>query len=473
MKNKKLLEYDEVKDFVKTKLEKATLNYSKTSIPQKIHFRLLRSLLSNKMTNSTHQLHYYPAKILVDIPNFFLFDDEYAKTGGNMLDPFAGSGTVLLAGLIHPVHQMNTYGVEINPISRLISKVKTTPLNIEKLNEKIGYLINNISKDNKNYDLPIYKNLGFWFVKKAQIELSRIKYHIDKIEDNDIKDFFYICLSSIIRKTSLADPNVPPPVILKSEHFKKKNQRSEIERIISEKRKPNTIKYFEEAVKRNLQKIISFNSAIVNKSLKSQIIWDNVLDFRFGKYTNKGLIKKNNAPKLKNIDIVITSPPYINAQKYVRTLKLELIWLGLLSEEEILLLDKENIGTERVYSEKYKEIVLIDDTLADNTIRKLYKLDKRKAGIVSKYYLDMKIAIKNIYDSLNPKGKFILIVGNNSVLSYKVKNHQILINIAKNIGFEIKLIIKDEIISRGLFTKRHESADIIAEEWIIVLQKSL
>lgn len=471
IENSLIKEYEQVKGFVKEKLKKATIKFLESNTPQKIDFRLIKTLLSKKLNNSTHQLHYYPAKILVDIPNFFLFDDDYSSKNGVLLDPFAGSGTVLLTGITHPIHQMNTYGVELNPMARLISKVKTTTLDIEKVKNECEVLINKIKNDKEVYSLPIYENLDFWFVKKAQNDLSRIKHHVDSVKNVNIRDFFYVCLSSIIRKSSLADPHVPPPVILKAEHFRKKTQKSEIEAIIKEKKNPKTLQYFKLSIYRNLEKIVSLNFNLQNTNVKSQVIWDNVLDFRLGKYQNTGAIDKRNARKLKNVDLIITSPPYINAQKYVRTFKLELLWLGLLNEEEILQLDKNNVGTERVYADNYNEITLVGDKLADSTIKKLFKLDKKRAGIVSKYYVDMDIAIKNIYDSLRPGGKFILIVGNNSVLNHKVRNHQILINLAMNSGFEVKLIIKDDIVSRGLFTKRHESADIIAEEWIVVLQK--
>ncbi len=38
-------------------------------------------------------------------------------------------------------------------------------------------------------------------------------------------------------------------------------------------------------------------------------------------------------------------------------------------------------------------------------------------------------------------------------------------------GFEIKLMVVDEIKSRGLMTKRNTTADIIPAEWIIVFEK--
>ena len=46
----------------------------------------------------------------------------------------------------------------------------------------------------------------------------------------------------------------------------------------------------------------------------------------------------------KQIDLAITSPPYINAFDYARTLRLENLWYGALDEQEI--------------REKKKEIVM-------------------------------------------------------------------------------------------------------------------
>lgn len=51
----------------------------------------------------------------------------------------------------------------------------------------------------------------------------------------------------------------------------------------------------------------------------------------------------------ESVDLVITSPPYCGAQKYIRSVRLELLLLGV-GKDEITEADRRTLGTERVTS---------------------------------------------------------------------------------------------------------------------------
>ncbi|MFR1296039.1 MAG: hypothetical protein ACLSBH_11785 [Coprobacillus cateniformis] len=52
------------------------------------------------------------------------------------------------------------------------------------------------------------------------------------------------------------------------------------------------------------------------------------------KFGNTSLLEGNALDfEIPNIDLVITSPPYINAFDYGRTMRLENLWLATLTEE--------------------------------------------------------------------------------------------------------------------------------------------
>jgi len=472
MKQYSKLTLDQRSELVSESIDRFRRQYHKTGEPQDICFRDYRSLILSHPNSLTHLLHYYPAKILLDIPTFFLFDQEFSVKQGRMLDPFAGTGTVLLSGITHPYRRMNTLGVEINPLARMISKVKCTPVNIPSLKEEAKRLLSKIRLSKNAPDPPEFPNRDFWFVKKAQIELSRIKHYITQVTDIDFRDFFWVSLSSIIRRSSLADPRVPPPVRLKAENFKNPKQRAEILCLVLEKANPNPILYFQQELESNILRLEQFQKALGDSKVSASIIWDDARELRTGHYREMGQIEKNGSTPLRGVDLVITSPPYINAQKYVRTIKLEMFWLGLTNYEQLVALDRNYVGTERVYASQYNERIEIGDALADSSLRRIYEDDPRRAGIAANYFKDMYTVLENIYQCLRPGGQLILVVGNNAVVNHRVKNHQILINIATNdVGFVVEFVLRDKIFSRGLFTKRHYSADIIPEEWVIVLKK--
>lgn len=135
-----------------------------------------------------HYIHYYPGKIFPYIPIFLLSLDELCPPKGIVLDPFSGSGTILLESIINPVHKRNAWGVEINPLGRLISKVKTTPLDVEftsNISKQIfhynGSLPNNIS-----LPVPEFKNINIWFSEKAIKELARLRFSIENLNAEKI-----------------------------------------------------------------------------------------------------------------------------------------------------------------------------------------------------------------------------------------------------------------------------------------------
>lgn len=180
--------------------------------------KVTKLLGRNSPNNYPHYIHYYPGKIFPFIPLFIFSSEKLCPHGGIVLDPFSGSGTVLLESLINPLYKRSALGVEINPLGRLISKVKTTPLESESTKETLRQIINYYEREpkNKTFPQPTFKNKDLWFSEKANERLSRLRYSIGKAETSqDIKDFFWVCFSSIVRKVSKEDPFIPPPVVLK------------------------------------------------------------------------------------------------------------------------------------------------------------------------------------------------------------------------------------------------------------------
>ncbi len=71
--------------------------------PITINFRKLIPQL-NYSDRCTHLVHPYPAKLLAHIPAFFLANDLMSQPGDIVLDPFCGSGTVLIEGQLAKRH---------------------------------------------------------------------------------------------------------------------------------------------------------------------------------------------------------------------------------------------------------------------------------------------------------------------------------------------------------------------------------
>jgi hypothetical protein len=358
--------------------------------------------------------------------------------------------------------------------------VKTTPLDTDELRKEADTLISRIKAYSGDVaDIPEFPNREMWFSHRIQTELAKIRICIEEVENLNFRDFFFVCFSSIIREVSLADPRIPPPVILNPKRFEKDPEReNEVAALLRKKKWARPTTYFKRKIEKNIERIETLNqiTELHDEKVKSEIIWDDARKLRKGKLSVKGEIDKTKAEDVEDgsIGMVITSPPYINAQKYIRTTKFELFWLGLVDKSEIIELDKKFVGTERVYRSEYSELLLTGIDSADRVIKRIYEKDRERASIVSKYFSDMRQVMREVHRVLKKGGRFILVIGDNTVRGTKVENHKILVDMAiedQDGGFEVETILVDRIRARGMITKRHKSGGLVSDDWIIVFKK--
>lgn len=465
-------------DWVDSQIEDFINKYQASGVALRVDFRNLCSkwMWAKRSDAYTHYLHRYPAKLLPYIPIFF--QSSSLPRNDIVLDPFAGTGTVGLESIIHFVHPRDCYLIEINPLARLISSAKVTPINPQEIEEKLSRLTRIIANNcSSKRELPQFPGIDFWFRKEAQIGLARVRDSIETLNaDLAVKDFFWACYSATIRDMSRADPKVGPPVILSPKKFPKEQERM-IQNKLEQKSGFEATTLFKGVAYRNIKRMQEFWDVMqkLPSNNKAQVVGQDARKLTIAPYLGKGYLNTSENMPIKNdsIGMVITSPPYINAQKYTRTTKFELWWLGLIEDNAHALIefDKQLIGTERVPFNEYSEVKPVGNVTADELIQKVYDIEPLKAGIISQYFRDMRMALGEITRVLQRGGYLVLVVGNNLVFKQQVPNNQILAEIAHEEGLIIKAMLVDEIRSRGLITKRHETAGMILDEWIVLLQK--
>lgn len=465
-------------EWVDAMIDNFVMRYKRTGLPQRVNFRSLSAYWpwAKRSDVYTHFLHRYPAKLLPYIPTFFL-SSSLASDDETILDPFAGTGTVGLESITHLVHPRDCQLIEINPLARLISSAKTTPIDPTLLRKRFADLSGLIREYAKEPTIPQFPGIDFWFRQRAQKGLAKVR---DCIEDLDAsvseKDFFWACYSSIIRDMSRADPRVAPPVRLSAKKFPAA-QKATAKRKLAQKQRFEAPTLFRKAVKRNIERMQELRDVLSpTKSDKTtQVIGHDARNLTYAPYIGKGRLDATQSRPLadNSVGMVITSPPYINAQKYTRTTKFELWWLELIEEsaEALASFDRRLIGTERVPYDKYVKVTPVGNATADALLQQIFNIESLRAGIVSKYFNDMRLALREMKRVLRPEGYCILVVGNNVIFKRIIPSNQILAEIAQEEGFELKAMLVDKIRSRGLITKRHETAGMIADEWIILLRK--
>ncbi len=403
--------------------------------------------LLSKRNYLTHSIHKYYAKVIPEIPHYFI--SKYTKREDTVLDPFCGSGTVLLEAKIL---KRNAIGIDINPIAKLIADVKTTYFDIEELKSGVNVVLNKI-REGKYRSIVNFPNIYHWFSKEAINDLGLIKHSIEEIKDKISKEvykFLLLCLSSIIRKSSYADSKISK--IYKSKLVLKK---------ISNDWKPEPIQYFKERINKNLKKFEKFSEILNLKSNEVKVFLGDARNI------SKHLIKDSNA----KIDFILTSPPYINAQDYIRSYKLELLWLDLVISTELPELNKMVIGNENTSKFNLNIKPKSNFKNLNSILWKVWEINKKRAYIIYNYFEQMDIVFTELYRTLKLNGYFTIIIGNNTICGYQIPTHLILMNIAKEKGFKLVEVGTDKIKRRSLNPKRNHNCGVIKEEWVIVYQK--
>ena len=84
----------------------------------------------------THGIHPYPAMMIPQVARRLI--REYGCEGGILLDPYCGTGTTLLEGMLA---ELESVGTDLNPLARLIARTKIAPIDLDLLDSEIENFI--------------------------------------------------------------------------------------------------------------------------------------------------------------------------------------------------------------------------------------------------------------------------------------------------------------------------------------------
>ncbi|MGE3415859.1 MAG: hypothetical protein AB7I42_07265 [Bradyrhizobium sp.] len=170
------------------------------------------------------------------------------------------------------------------------------------------------------------------------------------------------------------------------------------------------------------------------------------------------------------VDLVISSPPYGSAQKYIRSSSLNLQWLGM-APAGLRDLERQSIGREHF---NLSERVEVDVPLssAKSLLGKIGRVNQLRRHIATTFLIEMRDALSHTCHRLRSGGHLVLIVGNNTVCGHRFDTQAYLTEICEMLGLALQLRLEDHIRSRGLITKRHATAGLISKETILLFRKA-
>jgi SAM-dependent methyltransferase len=162
--------------------------------------------------------------------------------------------------------------------------------------------------------------------------------------------------------------------------------------------------------------------------------------FRSGDDSPPAVVKQGDARRLplpdEHVDVVITSPPYLNAIDYIRGHKFSLIWMGH-TIESLRNVRSFNIGTE-VGSK-----AIDADEATDRIIGKMCKvvnLSPRHLGMLRHYVHDIRKVLSETERVLRPRGKAVFVVGNCNLRDVFVENSKCIAALGDELGMSATTI---------------------------------
>lgn len=431
--------------------------YAKRGSPIRVDFRRLQADFAVD-PQGPHLLHPYPAKLLAHIPHFFLQSQRLSSPGDLVLDPFCGSGTVLLEALLAG---RNAVGADSNPLARLITRVKTRPLDVHRLARSVGRLLGSVPHE-LDVAPPDVVNLKHWYHPRVVRQLCRLREAVRLIRKIEEREFFELCFSVLARRVSLADPRLTVPVRLRPERLPDGHwlQTSARERLRS-LRRIDVTEEFSKIVWQNVDRLRNL-SASFPQALEIPHIGNDA----------RRIEGRAGALQSGTVRLAITSPPYVGAQKYVRASSLNLGWLGLATRPELRALEDLNIGREHFPVSATSALTPTRVPAADRMLRDIRRHNPLRAHIAATYLVEMRAALIEVSRVLAPGGHLVLVAANNTVCGREFRTQAYLQTIAEQAGLTTRLRLTDVIRSRGLMTTRNRTAGIIAREWVHIFEKS-
>ena len=392
--------------------------------------------VSNDQRAYTHGIHKYPAKFFPELPRWII--SRYSKVGDLILDPFMGSGTTNLEAML--LHR-DSVGIDIDPFSRFLARAKTTPLDKIELRNAVRSLESHVDSFDSTLrfgSIPEFPYRENWFKSYVLNELAFIKSGIECIEcSKATKDFLLVTFSSIIRQASQADNNCTRTVVRRS--LGKKVDQGYAISLFRKRLTNNTESMFD---------LIGKDVAYVEIPTDSS-----ATDMR--RYSDE------------TFDLVLTSPPYMNAVDYPRTHQLEMYWLGL-ANGSLRDLKVKHVGTEVVLATDYSTLHKTGNKDADKVIQSIYSIDRRRAFIAYKYIQDMSKNLQEVFRVLKTDGRYVIVIGNNLVRGHAFESWRYLKEIASTIGFTVECYFISAIINHFIKIPRKER---ISDDYILVLRK--
>ena len=355
-----------------------------------------------------------------------------------VLDPFAGVGTTLVEANRLGI---NAVGFELNPFAALVCKVKLTsgdiPLSeladsIAGYREFMGAQAFRLHPTPRSSPPPGFKSRIPFFSPAVERKVLLTLDYMDDLEPR-VREIFNVALSSVI--VDFSNYSYEPSLGSRPAAGKSLVHDADVGKIVLAK------------LGQMLEDIEEFQSGLAGHRYRTD--WQ-VHECSF--FDSDGIIQPG------SVDLVVTSPPYMNNYHYVRNSRPQLFWTGLVeSSAELKRLETDNFG-------KYWQTVRggspidLEPRLPDleETLAEMRSINESTAGgqgrrsgskrlyggngwanYVTTYMNDLDKFCCLLNKFLKPRGTAIVVIGNSMIQGREIKVEEYLCRIGELQGLSV------------------------------------
>jgi hypothetical protein len=324
----------------------------------------------------TQRLYEYPAMMVPPMLGELLEWARASNGSRSVLDPFAGSGSVLSQAMLAG---MNVRLQDLNPLAVLITKAKAGPFHIGYLADAAQRVVRGQQRADEGHNDPYLRK---WYSSAATSMLRGLQLAIRDEPEAWARRFLWTALAETARRTSNSKPTTYKLHCLRTANSKQGDVGGVFRRV----------------VERNIEEQARFADALGERALLSH-----------GEYL--GIVEvahhDSRIPSPGTFDLILTSPPYGDGHTtipYGQASYLPLRWIDLddiapnlgrflHTTHEI---DSQSLGGRRSRGdllELSKEVRAASPVL-DRTIRSLLAMPRDRPGRVIAFARDLEAAFR-------------------------------------------------------------------------------
>ncbi len=348
-----------------------------------------------------------------------------------ILDPFAGVGTTLIQGFLHGC---NVIGFEINPYAALASRLKLKALSVpvDALTTQIvafeGFMHERCPENGTFKRRPVstapegFSGRTRLFSPKVEIKVLFALDFINRIKRTAIRDLFRLALGSVM--VSVSNYSYEPSLTRRAAVDKPDVEDAPVAQVIAGK------------LRLMLEDTIWLKERMrgLNPKPKSSLIAESI-------FNAEEILGRRNF-----VDLVVTSPPYLNNYHYPRNTRPQLHWLGMSAGPGYKGAREDESFGKFWQTVRGIEAVNLDYShrTLKNTIQAIRETncDKQEYGgpgwanYVATYFNDTYRFCRVLSKLLRGDGMAVIVLGNSIIQGIEVKTDQFFGKIAELCGLE-------------------------------------